>query len=200
MPSINMIAPRRAEKMRLERDIRRLVVLILAELIIALAIGGWVCTKYLTTRGQIADLDMQIAKLQPVVNKIKDYDDATAKLSPKLDLLNTAKDGTMRWYNMLDKLTQSMPESTYLTRVSTSNSGTDTSTATVNLNGVSVAQAKVGEMMIRLQAVPDFERVDLHFTQKTDVKSASALEFEIGAAMKISNQKEGDKTDGTSKS
>ena len=55
MPSVNMIAPRRAEKMRLERDMRRLVLVILAEFVAAAGLGGWVCTKLLTTSSRIAD-------------------------------------------------------------------------------------------------------------------------------------------------
>src|SRR5664279_584907 len=116
MPSVNMISPRRAEKMRLERDMRRLVIVIIAELVIAAGLGGWVCTKLWTTNGRIADLNVQLTKLQPIVKEIEHYQRATARLDPKLKLLGHAKEGTMRWFNTLDKLSASLPESTYLTR------------------------------------------------------------------------------------
>ena len=183
MPSINMIAPRRADKRRLERDMRRLVLVILAELVCAVAIGGWVCTRLLTTHSRIADLDVQITRLQPVVKQIEGYDKAAELLAPKLELLNKAKDDTMRWYNTLDRLTQSLPQSTYLTRVDTKrNEKTDEGT-TVNLSGVSTSQAKVGETMLRLTAIPDFDKVDLHFTQATSIEGGAGIEFEVGAAM-----------------
>jgi len=185
MPSINMIAPRRVEKRRLERDMRRLVAVILAELVCAVAVGGWVCTKLLTTRSRIGDLDVQLARLQPIVKQIEEYESATKQLAPKLDLLSKAKERTLQWYNSLDRLTQSFPQSTYLTHLATKRSEKkDDAGTTVNLSGVSISQTKIGETMLRLAAIPDFRRVDLHFTQPTTIVGCPAIEFEIGATMK----------------
>jgi len=197
MPSINMIAPRRAEKRRLERDMRRLVLVILVELVCAVAGGGWVCTRLLTTHSRIADLDVQLARLQPIVKQIEDNERATKALAPKLDLLNKAKDRTMRWYNTLDRLTQSLPQSTYLTRLAAKKTEkTENAGATVNLSGVSISQAKIGEMMLRLSAIPDFQKVDLHYTQSSCVSGCPAIEFEIGATMKSEEAPKGAKTNG----
>lgn len=184
MPSINMIAPRRAEKRRAERDMRRLAMVILAELVFAVCLGGYVCTKLWATRCQISDNQAQITKLQPQVREIERYESDTAQLTPKLGLLNQAKIRTMRWYNTLDKLTQSMPAQTYLTRLSTGKGSPTDTTVTVSLTGVSSAQANVGEAMIRLQSVPDLQSVELHYTQKACVNTSPAVEFEIGAGMK----------------
>lgn len=201
MPSINMIAPRRAEKRRTERDMRRLVAVILAELVFAVCLGGFLCTKLWATRCKISELEAQITRLQPTVKEIKRNELATAQLTPKLKLLNQAKQRTMRWYNTLDRLTQSMPPSTYLTRLSTSQGNSNNPSVSVNLHGVSLSQAKVGETMIRLQSVPDFESVMLHFTQKTVVSNATAVEFEIGADMKTDElPKKGGAANGTSQS
>ena len=197
MPSINMIAPRRAEKRRLERDMRRLVLVILVELVCAVAGGGWVCTRLLTTHSRIADLDVQLARLQPIVKQIEDNERATKALAPKLDLLNKAKDRTMRWYNTLDRLTQSLPQSTYLTRLAAKKTEkTENAGATVNLSGVSISQAKIGETMLRLSAIPDFQKVDLHYTQSSCVSGCPAIEFEIGATMKSEEAPKGAKTNG----
>ena len=119
MPSINMIAPRRAEKRRLEGAMRKLAALILVQLVFALALGGWVFMKTLTTRAAIAELNSQMQVLAPKIRKVAELDRKTAELKPKVDLLNQAKSRTMRWYNTLDKLTQSVPAATWLTRIST---------------------------------------------------------------------------------
>jgi Tfp pilus assembly protein PilN len=195
-----MIAPRRAEKWRLERDMRRLVLVIMIELICAVGLGGWVCTKAYTMHASIKRLDVQIAKLQPVVKEIQQYEGATKKLKPKLDLLSDAKDRTMRWYNSLDKLTQSLASSTYLTRITTSNPQGDNTSTTINLAGVSNAQARVGETMLRLQTISDFDKVDLHFTQKLNGQMYSGIEFEIGAVMKGDDPPKGVTSDGANQS
>lgn len=201
MPSINMIAPRRAEKQRLERDMRRLVLVILAELIIAVGLGGWACTKAYTMRVSINRLDTQIAKLQPVVKEIEQYEDATKQLTPKMDLLAEAKDSTMRWYNSLDRLTQSLASSTYLTRLSTSmDASSKSAQSTISLTGVSGSQERVGETILRLQSIPDLENVDLHYTRKLNSNNQNGFEFEIGAMMKGGKTAKGVSGNGASKS
>jgi Tfp pilus assembly protein PilN len=182
MPSINMIAPRRSEKRRLEMAMRRLAVLILAELVFVIALGGWVFMKTLTTRASIAELDARMQALAPKINKVKDLEKKAAELKPKVDLLSQAKARTMRWYSTLDRLTQSIPASTWLTRLSTS---TDVSTKALvlNINGITSEQARVGETMMRLHSNPDFSSVDLHYTQRGTQNAMQAIEFEIGASM-----------------
>ncbi len=183
MPSINMIAPRRAEKRRLEQAMRKLAVLILAELVLMVAVCGWVVTKTLTTRASIAELNAQMLKLAPKIKVVNDMDKKTAALKPKVDLLNQAKDKTMRWYNTLDRLTQSVPSATWLTRVSTT-TNLGSKDLILTLNGMTSEQARVGETMMRLHSNPDFKSVDLHYTQKGNQDDTTAVEFEIGAAMR----------------
>jgi Tfp pilus assembly protein PilN len=200
MPSVNMIAPRRADKRRRERDMRRLVVVIIVELIFAVGLGGWVGARMLTTSNRIADLNTEIAKLKPIVKQIEEYDKAKARLDPKLNLLNQAKDCTMRWYGVLDRLTQSMPDSTYLTRLNTSTEGKDESVVNVSLNGVSVSQERIGETMMRLHSIPEFDTVNLHYTQNTAISGASAVEFEFGALLKSDEPAKGAKTNARAES
>ncbi len=182
MPSINMIAPRRAEKRRLERAMRQLVMLILAEFVFVVALGGWVFTKTLTTRATIAELNAQLQTLAPKIKTIQELDNKTAKLKPKVDLLNQAMTRTMCWYNTLDRLTQSVPASTWLTRLSTSTAA-GSKDLTLNIAGLTDEQARVGETMLRLHSNPDFKSVDLHYTQKGTQESAQVIEFEIGATL-----------------
>lgn len=191
MPSINMIAPRRAEKRRRERDMRRLVLVIVGELIVAVGVGGWICTRLFTTNNRIAELDTQIAKLRPVVRQISAYRKAVKQLEPRMKLLSQSKECTLRWYSALDKLTQSLPASTYLTKINTVADAQNPLVAKINLNGISVSQERVGEAMMRLNEVPEFDSVDLHYTQNTTVDSASAIEFEIGTVMKNGPQVKG---------
>ncbi|MDH7601494.1 MAG: PilN domain-containing protein [Armatimonadota bacterium] len=197
MPSINMIAPRRAEKRKLERDMRRLVAVILVELVCAIALGGWLTARLVATRGRIADLDVQLARLRPTVKQIEDYESATRKIKPKLDLLNEARERTLRWHRILDALTSSLPKPSYLTRLTTNQStGRGESSPTVALTGITVSQAIIGEAMLRLSSVPDLVQVDLNYSQPTSVNGAPAIEFELGAKMKGEKDRKGAQTNG----
>jgi Tfp pilus assembly protein PilN len=184
-----MIAPRRAEKRRLEHAMRRLALLILAELVFVVALGGWVFTKTITTRATIAEFNAQLQTLAPKIKTIQALENKTSELKPKVDLLNEAMAKTMCWYNALDRLTQSVPESAWLTRISTTNSA-GSKDMTLNIAGMTDEQARVGETMLRLHSNPYFKSVDLHYTQKSSQGKSEAIEFEIGAVMLNLEQKE----------
>ncbi|MGQ9455211.1 MAG: PilN domain-containing protein [Armatimonadota bacterium] len=197
MPSINMIAPRRAEKRKLERDMRRLVIVILAEFIFVVGLAGWLTARLMNTKSRIDDLEVQLVRLRPIVAEIEDYENATSKFKPKLDLLNEARARTMLWYNVLDALTCSLPQSTYLTRIATKkDSGKKDQGLTVMLSGITTSQALIGETMLRLSNVPDFEGVDLMYSQPTSVSGAQAILFELGANIKADKERKGAKSDG----
>ena len=107
MPSINMIASRRSEKNRFERNMRRLMVVILAEVIIGVALGAMFTIRICNTHARISDLDIQLQKLQPTVKRIEDFETATAMLKPKLQLLTEAQGKTLRWRSLLQVLSLS---------------------------------------------------------------------------------------------
>ena len=191
MPSINMIAPRRAEMSRLELGMRRLLLLIFAEVVVALAIAAVFSAQIVATKGRAADLNAELAKLEPIVNKIEFYEKATASIQPKVDILDTARDHTMRWHRMLGMLSTAVPSDTWLTRIAASPSAKDPNQMTVNLNGVSTNQNLIGDTMLRLNSYEDFDHVDLHYTQKTSVGKREVIEFEVGAGLKTSENPKG---------
>lgn len=191
MPSINMIASRRSEKRRFERNTRRLVALIVIQMILGVVLGGVFTLRIFGARARISDLDVQLQKLSPTVKRIKDCEVATAKLRPRLTLLKDAQHKTLKWRNLLTELSHSLPEQCWLTKLGTSSPPPgQTGDMTVSLNGVSINQNQVGEAMLRLNTYPDLKDVSLHYTQGSNVGKRKAIEFEIGAALKEEKAKE----------
>ena len=193
MPSINMIAPRRMEKLRLEKRARYLAFIFVAEIVLVVLIGMGLSFKWWETASQSANYDAQLTKLKPTVDEIESYRSSTKKLKPKLDLLDEAKERTMSWYGMLDKMMETLPLHCRLTRmsiVSTSNSDTSSAAKTQQLTlfGVAVSQAKVGETMLRMQGVPELDNVELHYAQTPPNKVSKDVEFEIGAEFNSRNE------------
>ncbi len=200
MPSINMIAPRRAELKRLEQGVRRLLLVILVEILAVICLTAYLSTRYVNTKSEIASLEAELSKLEPIVKKIEAYDKASAELQPKVQLLNDAKDHTMRWFRVLETLTVSIPRETWLTRIAASPPQQDSNVVIVNLNGISTSQDLIGETMMRLNSYKGFESVDLHFTQKGMVGQKQVIEFEVGAGLKLGEKKGAQKDNGTSSS
>ena len=201
MPSINMIAPRRAEKKRLERDVRRLVLVMCVELIVGVVMSGFLWARIYSTRARVGDLEVQLVKLQPDVKRIQALQERTKQLDPKLVILNDAKDRTLHWYNLLDKLSWSMPGDTWIRRIDSSDPVPEKNQADIVFNGVAQSQRLVGELMLRMYSNPDLEDVNLRFTQATDVAKRPMYEFELAANLtRARSQEKGVKPDGAEKS
>jgi Tfp pilus assembly protein PilN len=195
MPSINMISPRRAEKRRLESNVRRLLMVILGEVVLTIVVVTYLVTRIYSTQSQVADLSAKINQYQPTVNRIQNYEKATTELKPKLDTLNQAKSDTLLWRRVMDNLSACLPEKTWLTRLATQMPADSKSPdITVSLNGTSASQELVGEAMLRMQrGVRDFEKVELHFTQKSFAGAQNAVDFEVAAAVKLQQQEDSKK-------
>jgi len=186
MSSINMIAARRAETKRLEDLVRIMRLVIVGELAIILCVLGFMTARMHTANKSIHRLDQRLASLQPTVDKISRYESDIKKLEPRLDLLSESRERTLLWHAILQDLSQSMPEKTWLTSLATSQapagSGDQQSVVpTLSLSGFSVSQRLVGETMLRLNRFPEFRRVDLAYTQEGGDEKCSTLRFQIVA-------------------
>lgn len=197
-----MIAARRAEKKRLEKMIQAVLLVVAGELLITFAVFAIMTTQVFRTGGEIKQIDRELAKIQPTVDQIRAYESDIKQLEPRLKLLEDSKQETLLWYTVLQDLGRSMPESTWLNSLVTaqptntaSTMNTDKKTAkpgpTLNLRGTTVSQRLVGETMLRLNQCPEFERVDLAYTQESAGANFTGVEFQITAILKSTEQGKG---------
>ena len=171
MPSINMIALRREEKRQQEQNARKLLYSIAGEVGVVLAVASVMTARILVTQSHISDLSDRLAKLKPQVAQIQSLQAQTAALQPKVDTLDGAKADTLFWYDSFYAVTDSLPAKTWLTSLGTSAAaGTAPGTAagtdpTLNLSGVAMSNAAVGQSMLRMNRSPRLDHVDLSFVQ-----------------------------------
>jgi Tfp pilus assembly protein PilN len=196
MPSINMIAARRAEKKRLEKLVNITFLVIAGELVITLGMLGFMTARVHAANKSIAKLDGQLVKLQPTVDKIHRYEGDIKELEPRLNLLSDSRERTMLWYSILRDLSHSMPEKTWLTSIATTvppAQPTDKTAPAPELNicGSTTRQGLVGETMLRLNQFPEFSSVDLTFTQEAGSETSKTLQFQVLAKVKPVDSKEG---------
>ena len=190
MPSINMIASRRAEKRRQEKNIRKLVYGISAEVGCVILVISGLTIHQLSLRGQVADLSAQIQNLQPKVNKIQTLQNEITALQPKVKTLDGAKADTLFWYSNLYAITNSLPEKTWLTAlgVTGGTGGTPGSAAgadpTVSISGLTLNQTLVGEAMMRMNQSPGTDHVDLAFVQQQKTGGTETVSFQMTAHLK----------------
>jgi Tfp pilus assembly protein PilN len=185
MPNINLIAARRSEKKRLERNTRQLFFGLTAEVAALVLLGSYIGARQITLRGALSTADAKLVQLQPTLDRIAEIEKETSALKPKLETLQTAKEDTLRWRAMLQIVAQSVPNNAWLSGITSTSIADDT---TISLTGTAGSQTLVGETMSRLGAYPVFEKVDLHYTQllasnqKDD--TTQRISFEIAAHLK----------------
>lgn len=192
MSSINMIAARRAERKRSERQVRIAAMVVLCELVALFAILSFMTARIYAASGTIRQLDKKLVKILPTVEKIKGYEAETKKLQPKVDLLADSCERTLVWYSLMQNLGRSVSENTWLSSINsvrsvpakrTDSSEPETPKTTVNLRGTSVNQRLVGETMLRLNQYPGLERVDLNYTQNGRSQALNTIDFEIATLL-----------------
>jgi len=191
MANVNLISARRAERVRLTKISKAMLVATLGVsalgLVGVLVVGGQV----IATRGQVADADRELEKLRPIISEMEADQRERAVLLPKLATLTEAQVQSRRWFGMMEGFKRAVPEQTWLTNVSVERAGEN---QTLKVNGVTANQSRVGETMYRLSQQPDFyKKVDLRYTQTLKSQGSDNVEFELAAQLNLPEpKKEGD--------
>jgi Tfp pilus assembly protein PilN len=201
MPSINMIASRRAEKRQQENNIRKVVYAIVAEISFIVLSLSFMSVQYVGINGSIGTLNDKIHKLQPKVAEIQQLQNRTAQIMPKVTTLADAKAQTLFWYNNLCAVTNSLPDKTWLTAIGTSGlpggppkASTDSNTPppttvgggdpTLNLTGFALNQSSVGEAMLRMNQQQDLDHAELAFVQSQKTGKIDTVNFQMTVHLK----------------
>ena len=196
MPSINMIAARRAEKARRLQTLKRLVYGLGAEALCLVMAVSVLSVRASLIQGRIGDLNAQLQKLGPQVDQINKLEAQTAALQPKVDTLNGAKADTLFWYAGLSSITRSLPPSSWLTSLQGGAAsggpppaaGADPACAgtdpTVSIAGVTLTQSMVGDAMLRMNNAPGLDHVDLAFVQGQKTGDTDTVAFQMTVHLK----------------
>lgn len=191
MPNINLIAQKRQEKAKLERLIRGLFLLVSALVVATGLLFFMFSAQWFRIHAEITSLDSSIQKLQPRIAKVQDFDRQTQALQPKINLYGESREHTLRWYSYLQVVARSLPENTWLTRISPATGqqvlqpGAPPPNAVVNVQGVTLSQKLVGETMLSLNRYSSLlDNVELHYTQEGKIGETPTVEFEVATNIK----------------
>jgi len=192
MPSINMIAARRADKRRLESNRQKLFYVILGELGLVMVVVSWMLVRLVGTQIQSAELSDKLNRLKDRVAEIQSLQDAITALQPKVSALNESSSDTMFWYGALQNVTASLPTTAWLTSVSSAGdpgvrapagapgAAPTASAAKLNIQGQAASQFDVGSAMLRLNCYPNIDQVKLHqVTQSAAGPSGVNFDMEV---------------------
>jgi Tfp pilus assembly protein PilN len=182
MPNINLISARRAERVRLTKVARGLGVLTIVTAGLGVFLVCFMFGQQIWVKQQIATQEQKLQELRPILQEIAAAEAERALLAPKLETLTQAQARTKRWFDVLEGLKHAVPEETWLTNFAVEQAGDAPS---LRLNGITSNQTRVGETMMRLNALVDqYDKVDLRYTQSTERSGVPGVEFELAAQLK----------------
>lgn len=201
MPLINMIAERRQQQAQLIRRRKQLLTVLLIEVGVLASLFSFLTLGTMSLQARLQRAQREIERLQPTLDAIAKIERETQTLMPKLRTLTEAQEHTRRWYATINGIARSLPADVWLTGIS-STQVQDTEkkgqTTVITLTGSTLSQQQVGEMMLRLNAIPTFEKVELHFTQQRSYNNFETVDFEVAARVQKPSTEEGNDETGSS--
>ena len=208
MPSINLIASHREEKRRFEVHVRRLAYGVAAEVGVILLVTSVLVLRLSTVRGQVQQLNGQIAKLEPKVNDIIKLQAETVALQPEVTTLDEARNNTLYWYTALQSVVSCLPRQAWLTAINTSgdpappaaapssSSSSDakpaapalaTTPPTLSVAGMASTSNDVGAAMVKMNQYANIASVTLGSLQQSATPNnsqAAAMQFNLTVNLK----------------
>ncbi len=201
MPLINMISERRQQQAQLIRRRKQLLTVLLIEVGVLASLFSFLTLGTMSLQARLQRAQREIERLQPTLDAIAKIERETQTLMPKLRTLTDAQEHTRRWYATINGIARSLPADVWLTGIS-STQVQDTEkkgqTTVITLTGSTLSQQQVGEMMLRLNTIPTFEKVELHFTQQRSYNNFETVDFEVAARVQTPATEEGNDETGSS--
>lgn len=193
MPLINIIAERREQQVRLQRNRQRLLLLLMLEVALLGGLFSFFAMSTLSLQSRLQRAQREIKQLEPTLQRIEQIERETQALMPRIRTLAEAQQRTHLWHQTIAGIARSLPDNVWLTGItSTQSQATDkeNSATLITLTGSALSQQQVGELMLRLNAFPAFEQVDLHYTQQRTYNQLESVDFEIAVRLQASQGKE----------
>lgn len=181
---INLIAARRAERRKLE-----LTRAILLRSMFGVGGAAALTAAFMTfniqiVKNRIEDVDQQTAMLQDTVSRVEALQARMSALQPRVTTLLKAQNSTNRWRAVLQEISVSLPEQTWITSFASQSREGDGFTVT----GQSISQKEVGKAMMRLGSQTYIKDVSLQYTQAAG-NGAKGVSFALNGALKPIEEK-----------
>ncbi|MBL8041132.1 MAG: PilN domain-containing protein [Chthonomonas sp.] len=182
MPYINLIHDYCALRKKQEQKAKTALIALLSVSAVSVVGMGTLLIMRENVRGQAAAVKAVIARIQPIMNDIDASKKQMSVLGPKLTSLQDAQSITRHWTNALSHFSKNVPGGVWLTAIKSQQKAKD-GNVEVTLNGVSLKQEGVGDLMLRMKGLKDFTDVQLKFTQEDRNPDLSTIRYEVLAKL-----------------
>jgi type IV pilus assembly protein PilN len=133
--------------------------------------------KISAAKEEISKSEDEIRRLKEKIGEINNLKKLQAEVQKKLDILNQLRQNKTGPSKRLAKLSDAVPEKTWLTRYA--ENGND-----ISLAGVAFNEELIAEFMRNLQASGEFTNVELLVSEQTEIGGMKAKRFELSCILK----------------
>lgn len=189
MPLVNLIQEQRMTIRQREQQVRMLLLGVLGIGAVSFLTAGYFTFEAVRYNLNSDALVAQKEKLKPLIQDLDSKEHMIAAMAPRVTTLATAQQKTAQWYSILTHLTTNTPEGIWLTEVKCSQPAPDKPTE-VSISGLSTTQESVGIFIMRLEASPELENVQLKYTQEKQGQNTRSTQFELSAILVDKDKKE----------
>lgn len=180
MPYINLIQEQRAAAHKNEQQARVAFFAFVGCAVATVCAYGYLAFEKELIRSQVARIQADEQKLDPLLKKIDANQKAADTFRPRLDTLKQAQLDSDRWARLMSHLQIQTPPTVWLTRIHCDQQDAQKPVQVV-MNGLCPKQEPVGEFMLRVQNERDLDNVNLRYTQEKQEPHRRLVDFEIGA-------------------
>lgn len=193
MPHINLIHEQRASMRRREAQARSGLMIFVGSVGLTAVASGVLLVQSQVLHAEEERFQAELRRLEPIAKQINENNDEDAQLVPRVKTLSDARQDSNRWQRILEHLTTNTPKDTWMLSVR-SQAEDPAQPVKVIFNGMSTAQAPIGELLLRTQNCGDLKGVALSFTEERQNNSRKAIQFEFAATV-ASNEDDKPKED-----
>ena len=197
MPLVNLIQEQRLSIRQREQQVRMLLLGVLGIGAMSFLTAGYFTFEAVRYNLNADGLVAQKERLRPLMEELTAKERMIGTMGPRVTTLATAQQKTAQWYSILNHLTTNTPEGIWLSEVKCSQPMPDKPTE-VSISGLSTTQEAVGLFIMRLEASPELENVELKFTQEKQGPTTRNTQFELSAMLVGSAKTEEPIEEGTS--
>ncbi len=181
---INLIATRRAQKLRALTILRCTVYSLIAVL---LGVALMYARMFVATRsvqGRIAEVEANLTDpaLADAVERIRFLESNIAQLQPRVSLLEKVHDSEEAWIRILRDMSGAIPKGVWVSEMTSERTPEE---QTVKLRGSAYRQRDIGEFMLRLEKLTWSGVPKLGYTQaNVTLQGRPVIDFEVSVPLK----------------
>jgi Tfp pilus assembly protein PilN len=178
MININLVANRRAQRLRLAKVARISAYGVIGLMVAVVLTYAWLSIAVTMVSGEIREVEASLGSpaLSKALDRISFLESQAAVLRPRVKLLHQVQESQKDWGQILQDLSDVIPNDVWLTSVGSRREQTE---QRLIISGSALSQSAVGNFMLNLKTAHWCGVPALGYTQTVRLQDTDVVNFEV---------------------